>query len=308
MRKITFIVNPNSGTIKEKTGLIENLKNICKEETNGLFKVQTYFTEGPSHATKLAQQAVLEKVELCIAVGGDGTMHETALGLIGSETSLGIIPIGSGNGLARHIGLSMNPEIALSQLLKGISEWMDVGKIDGQYFFLAAGIGFEGTVTKLFSQQKNRGFLQYLLSASKAFWGFNPLNIMLNGNETRIFTLTFANGSQYGNNAMIAPGASIFDGLLNVTRILPFPFYKSLELVYRLLHKKLRANRYCKMSVHTKLEINLQNETAGHVDGEPIVLHKNFTVEIVSEKLKVRLPRVDLTENPSIISGKLDFL
>jgi len=290
-QKIVFIINPNSGTLKEKTSLVKMLESKCKRETLGQYAIETWFTQSPGHATELAHKAVNEKVELCIAVGGDGTMHETALGLTGSETSLGIIPIGSGNGLARHIGLSMNPEKALSQLLKGKSELMDVGKINDRYFFLAAGIGFEGTVSQIFSQQKTRGFLQYVLSAFKAFWKFKPLKISLNGNTTNIFTLTFANGSQYGNNALIAPGASIFDGLLNVTQIKPFPFYKGGELIYRLLNQKLCTNRYCKMSLQTKLEIVLQTETAGHIDGEPIVLQKNFTVEIVPEKLKIRVPQ-----------------
>jgi len=291
-RKIVFIVNPNSGTLKEKSSLVQMLESTCKRETLGQYEIETWFTKGPGHATELAHKAINEKVELCIAVGGDGTMHETAIGLIGSETSLGIVPIGSGNGLARHIGLSMNAEIALIQLLKGDFEFMDVGKINNSYFFLAAGIGFEGTVAQIFSQQKTRGFLQYLLSASKAYGKFKPLEISIDGGKTSIFTLTFANGSQYGNNAFIAPGASIFDGLLNVTQIFPFPFHKGIVLSYRLLNKKLEENRFCKMSVYKSLEINLQTETAGHVDGEPIVLPRNFTVEIEAEKLKIRMPGV----------------
>ena len=290
MNKIAFIVNPNSGTIKEKSGLIESLEEICKKETKGLFVIQTYFTEGPGHATKLAQQAVLEEVDLCIAIGGDGTMNETAIGLIGSETSLGIIPIGSGNGLARHIGISLKPEIAIKQLLHGKSEWMDVGKIADRFFFLAAGIGFEGTVSKVFSEQKKRGFSQYLKSASKAFWFYKPLEINLNKAKTKIFTLTFANGSQYGNNAFIAPGASIFDRLLNVTQIFPFPIFKGVELIYRLLNQKLKPNRYCKMEAMKQVDVELETETPGHVDGEPIVLPKSFQVEVIPEKLKIRIP------------------
>ena len=290
MKKIAFIVNPNSGTIKKKSGLIERLEEVCKKETRGLFEVQTYFTEGPGHATSLAQHAVLEKVDLCIAIGGDGTMNETAIGLLGSETSLGIIPIGSGNGLARHLGISLEPEIAIKQLIQGKSTWMDVGKIAEHYFFLAAGIGFEGTVSKLFSQQKKRGFSQYLKSAAKAFWFYKPLEISINNRKTKIFTLTFANGSQYGNNAFIAPGASIFDRLLNVTQISPFPFLRSGELIYRLLNQKLKPNRFCKMEAMAKVEIKLDSETPGHVDGEPIVLPENFTVQIISDKLKIRIP------------------
>jgi len=293
-KKIILIVNPKAGTLISKTDLISKLEEEARLEGKGEYAVETWQTQYRGHATELAKKAALEEIELCIAVGGDGTMNETACGLVGSETCLGIIPLGSGNGLARHIKLSMEPEVAMKQLILGKTKAMDVGQIDGKYFFLSAGIGFEGTVAKHFSQQKTRGFTQYLKSAAKALLHYKPIRVALKtsakNTDELIFTLNFSNGSQYGNNAIIAPGASLYDGLLDITRIAPFPFWKGPELAFRLLTNALEDGKYVVRSVENSFEVNLEKETEGHRDGESIILPKSFTVSILAEKLKIREP------------------
>jgi len=293
-KKIILILNPKAGTITSKTDLIFKLEEVIRVEANGEYEVETWQTQYPCHATELAKKAVLEEVELCISVGGDGTMNETACGLVGSETCLGIIPLGSGNGLARHIGLSMKPEMAMKQLIHGETKVMDVGQINEKYFFLAAGIGFEGTVAKHFGEQKSRGFIQYLKSATQALLHYKPIRVVIKtsvkSTDGLVFTLTFSNGSQYGNNAIIAPGASIYDGLLDVTRIAPFPFWKGPELAFRLLTNALESGKYVTRSAENSLEVKLEKETEGHLDGEPVLFPKSFTVNIAAEKLKIREP------------------
>ncbi|HRH34519.1 MAG TPA: acylglycerol kinase family protein, partial [Catalimonadaceae bacterium] len=143
---VLAIVNPKAGTIRDKSVLLEDIVLIFDSQTFGFDRLEVVESEGPGHATELARKAAMEGFGLCLAFGGDGTMNEVAKGLLHSETALGIIPLGSGNGLARHLKISMKPKEAFKQMLTGKTLQMDHGLANRNPFFLAAGLGFEGVV------------------------------------------------------------------------------------------------------------------------------------------------------------------
>lgn len=293
--KIVAIVNPKAGTLQSKAGLLSDLEKHFRQINSNYTDFQVLNTEGPGHATELANRAADQEIELCIAIGGDGTVSETARGLIGTETTLGIIPIGSGNGLARHIGISLKPLNALKQLLFGHANKMDAPKVNGRYFFLATGMGFEGMVAHAFAKQKQRGFFQYLASSTASWRAYEPIVLDWEMDGIRVnepvFTWSAANGSQYGNNAQIAPGASIYDGLFNLAWLSPFPLWRGPELFARLMQGSLKPSQiYHQKAMHT-LTVRLEGRQLAHIDGEPTEFEDEVKLEIEPHVLKVIQPK-----------------
>jgi YegS/Rv2252/BmrU family lipid kinase len=291
--RIVIIRNPVSGTGAKLEDLLPGFASVLKSHSMRA-DLECWYTEAPDHATELARKAAREGVDLCIAAGGDGTMHEVALGLMGTQTVLGLLPLGSGNGLARHIGLSMEPRMAFEQLVTGESHWMDAGEIDGKPFFLAAGFGFEGVVAHRFAKSASRGFSQYIRSSVEAYFTYRPLKLGVaypgRNWEGEVFTSTIANGAQYGNNAWIAPNASLTDGMLDWTRILPFPFWKGPGLFCRLLNRKLSTDRYFQSEQTAGFQIEFPGRVEGHLDGEPVYFDNKVKVECLKAALQIRIP------------------
>lgn len=291
--RIVIIRNPVSGIGANLEDLLPGFESVLKRHSMRTY-LECWYTEAPDHATELARKAALEGVDLCIAAGGDGTMHEVALGLMGTKTILGLLPLGSGNGLARHIGLSLEPLKAFEQLLTGESHWMDAGEIDGKPFFLAAGFGFEGVVAHQFAKAGKRGFSQYIRSSVGAYFTYRPLRLKVaySGRswEGKVFTSTIANGAQYGNNAWIAPKASLTDGMLDWIRILPFPFWKGPGLFYRLLNRKLSAGRFYQSDQAVGFQLEFKGRVEGHLDGEPVYFENLIRVDCLKAALQIRIP------------------
>lgn len=291
--KIALVINPKAGTIRSKDALIQAFGQKASELLPH-DEFQIFPSQQAGHATILAKQCAENGFDLCIAAGGDGTMNEVACGLTGSLTALGIVPLGSGNGLARHLKISLDPITAFSQMLLGKSLQMDVGLVNGRKFFLAAGIGFEGVVSHRFAGKTTRGFLQYILSSAETFFQYKPIKVMglADGNEflSIVFTLTMANGSEYGNGAIISPGSRIDDGLLQLIRIKPFPVWNSIGIFFRLMSGKLDGCRYFESIGFKKLRIDSEVSLKGHVDGEPVEFGYFIETEIIPAGIWVRHP------------------
>lgn len=291
---IRAILNPKAGTYRKKDSLPDLLKTVFNEMKSPYERFEIVKSTGPGHATDLAKQAAYQGVGLCIAIGGDGTMNETATGLLHSETTLGIIPIGSGNGMARHLGLSMEPEIAFRQLLTGNSVLMDSGIANQKPYFLSAGIGFEGMVSHAFATQKSRGLQQYILSSVRAFQKYKPVDIEWETNIGfglgKIFTMTIANGAQYGNNAFIAPGASIRDGLLELVVVRPFPFFLGPGFIWKLMRHSLKNSNHYQVSRIKSIRIQSHEQLLGHLDGEPIDFEYLLEISIKPKSLRIQVP------------------
>ncbi len=195
-------------------------------------------TERARHACELAQRALDEGCELVVAVGGDGTMNETATALINTPATLGLIPCGSGDGLGRHLRIHGSVTRALGILQQGRPRIIDTGLADGHPFFTVAGLGFEAEIALRFNRLQRRGFTRYLLTSMQAIRRWEPPEFVVSHagrRETiRAFTLAVANCEQYGNDARVAVGARVDDGLLDLCAVPPVTPWNALPLVFRL--------------------------------------------------------------------------
>ena len=287
MNKIAFIINPASGT-KEKS----KVKQIIEKELDmQKFEPIFCFTERCGHATELAKNFVESGVKFIVAVGGDGTINETAKALIHTESALGIVPVGSGNGFALHIGISRNVKKAVQKLNNAQVVCVDYGLKNEQPFFCTCGAGFDAHISMEFAKSKSRGFISYIKKTISGYFSYKPENYTLKNNDINLninaFLITFANASQWGNNAYIAPNASITDGLLDIAIMSKFPLAAAPNLALQLFTKKLHKNLY--INILQAQEITLFRENAGafHFDGEPCKEGKEINIKIVERGLKI---------------------
>jgi len=242
-RKVLFIINPVSGGKKK-----DKVPELVQQNLDvSLFEPTIVFTNNAMHASELALEAV-GQYDYVVAVGGDGTVNEIASSIVGTDTALGIIPFGSGNGLARFLGIPMDTREAIKTLNKEKVELIDSGKLNGQYFFNMAGMGFDAHISEVFSHEKRRGFVTYIKSTFREINNYKPqtYHIEIDGKlyEREAFMLSFANSSQYGNNAHISPHASVQDGLIDVCIIKQFPIWRLIEMGIRMLRKTADKTGY----------------------------------------------------------------
>ena len=286
-KKIAFIINPFSGT-----GRKEDLSGMIKRGLDQSFdKPEIVFTKSRGHATELAKEFVEKGFQIVVAVGGDGTVNEVARSLIHTDTSLGIIPIGSGNGLARHLGIPMSIRKAIQQLNLSEPILMDYGLVNERPFFCTCGTGFDAYVSTEFAKGKRRGIMSYIEKIITGYFSYKSQNYHLQGEgidlNVKAFVLTFANASQWGNNAYIAPQASVQDGQIDISIMSNFPVIAIPTLALNLFAKNIDKDLF--MTTLRSKSIMLQREESGpfHYDGEPYEEGTEIHVKTVSDGLKV---------------------
>jgi len=286
MRKILFIVNPVAGT---KKGDIK--KNIIKVFGQTTIHFDICFSEYVGHAYKLASDAILSGYNSIIAVGGDGTVNEVSRALVNSDCNFGIIPTGSGNGLARALKIPTNNDRALQLIIKNETHLIDTCTFNDRHFINVAGLGFDAHIAKLFSLSKKRGFFSYIKLVLNELVKINEEEICINvDNEvvkSKIIQIVFANSTQFGNNAHIAPEAKLNDQLIDVVLLNKFPIYKSLLLAFRLFKGTIHKSKYVKTYQANKVTISQSVGFNAHIDGEPIEISKPITIKIIPLSLKV---------------------
>jgi YegS/Rv2252/BmrU family lipid kinase len=261
---IYFIYNPNAGSKSPKQrGKIITLLNSVH---NSMLLV----TSKPLEAIALAQTAINNKAEKIIAVGGDGTINEVATTLIGSNIPLGIIPIGSGNGLARHLNIPLTPVQALQKALQNNNSLIDVGFINERPFFCTAGIGFDAEVAHQFAKQNKRGLINYIKATIITLFRYKPISTNTEGINQQLFSLTIANANQFGNNAFISPLSNIQDGNIEIVKILPLNYWNALLVGIKLFLKKIRNSKNIQVQTITNAIIEYQKGMPMHLDGEAI--------------------------------------
>jgi len=284
--KALFIINPISGG-KKKDGVPELIEKYLDTT---VFKPTIIFTDGVSHARQIAKEAV-GSFELIVAVGGDGTVNEIGSALAGTDTTLGIIPYGSGNGLSRFLGISMDAEKAIKNLSIGNVEVIDSAKLNGLPFFNMAGMGFDAHISEVFSHGKKRGFFTYIKSSMQEIAKYKSqiyhLEIDGKAYERKAFMVSFANSSQYGNNAHISPNASVQDGLLDVCVIQKFPLWRFPEMGIRMLTKTSDKTKYVEIIRGKHIKIKREGPGPIHLDGEPQMMDADIDVEVIPNSLKV---------------------
>ncbi|MGB4414942.1 MAG: YegS/Rv2252/BmrU family lipid kinase [Paludibacter sp.] len=286
-KKIVFIINPKSGTAKK-----EMIPNIIWDEIDaGKFETEIIFTDYKGHGTELARSYIDDGFDYIVAVGGDGTVNEVACEVIRSQASLGIIPIGSGNGLARHLGIPMSIHKAIGQLNHSETILIDYGVVNNQPFFCTCGTGFDAYVSTEFAKGKTRGVMAYIEKIITGYFSYKSQNYHLVGEgidlKTKAFVMTFANASQWGNNAYIAPQASVQDGKMDISIMSQFPIIALPTLALQLFTKTI-DNDLLMTTLRTD-EIILYREEPGsfHYDGEPYEEGTEIHIKIVADGLRV---------------------
>lgn len=287
---IIFIVNPISGTNNKQNILDYINQNIDTDKFN--FKIIK--TEYAGHAYDIAKKAVEENVDYVIAIGGDGTVNEIGSALVHSETALGIIPCGSGNGLARHLHIPMNYQKALDVINKTNVRKIDYGKIAGHPFFCTCGVGFDAFVSLKFANSKRRGLVSYLENTLVESLHYKPETYEIENSEGTIkykaFLIACGNAAQYGNNAYIAPQASLSDGMMDITILEPFTVLDAPALSIQLFTRTIDMNSKIKTMKDKKITIKRASEGVFHFDGDPMMGPKDLVVEIIPSALKVISP------------------
>ena len=285
-RKALFIINPISGG-KKKDGVPELIEEHLDAK---LFKAVIVFSDGVSHARQIAKEAV-GKFDVVVAVGGDGTVNEVASAIVGSDTALGIVPFGSGNGLARFLKIPMDTQKAIETLGTGNTIAIDSGRLNGRPFFNMAGMGFDAHISEVFSHTKKRGFITYIKSSIKEVINYKPqtyhLDIDGKTYDREAFMLSFANSSQYGNDAHISPHASVQDGLLDVCVIKPFPLWRFFEMGIRMMRKTTDKTKYVEIIKGQRIIVKRDNPGPLHLDGEPQMAGTDAEIVLIPHSLKV---------------------
>lgn len=236
MRKILIIINRKAGTDREKR-LEDVVREILPEPA---FSVQITHLAYLGHGTHLAQEAVQQGVDTVVAVGGDGSINEIAQGLTGTSTALAVIPLGSGNGLARALKIPLDVRKALQLIANNKRDAIDVGYANEHMFLSNAGVGFDALIADKFRHTQKRGLWGYAKLVIKSFREYkgHSYSIDIDGNklDRPAFLLSVANGNQMGYEFKLAPDASLFDGMLDVCVVRPVSFLGLLPLsIYSLL-------------------------------------------------------------------------
>jgi YegS/Rv2252/BmrU family lipid kinase len=209
-----FIVNPNAGS-KNKAKYTKLIQLIKSNDAHSIWE-----TTEPLEAVDFAKKALEQGATRIIAVGGDGTINEVASVLVGKSIPLGIIPVGSGNGLARHLNIPLNYKKAFQKALVGATIKIDVGHINNRPFFCTAGVGFDAAVAHRFANSKGRGLVNYIKATIITLFKYKPILVSINNAHVEnIFSLSIANANQFGNNAFISPFSNIQDGQLELVKI-----------------------------------------------------------------------------------------
>jgi len=285
-KSIIFIVNPISGT-KTKDALPALAEQYIDAN---IYDYEIVKTEYAGHAAEIATQCAREQKDICVAVGGDGTVNEVARSLTQSQTALGIIPCGSGNGLARHLCLPMDMKQALEVINSGKTDAFDYGVINDQPFFCTCGMGFDAYVSQKFADSGKRGLATYVENVLKGGLTYKPDTYLITDEtgerEYKAFLVACANASQYGNNAYIAPEASMQDGLLDVIIIEPFNILEAATVGFDLFAKTLKNNAHIRTFQSRSIHIHRDQPGAVHFDGDPINMGTDINVRIVPRGLK----------------------
>lgn len=289
--KARFIFNPHSGSNRRNPYLFERARAFIAE--NG-WDATVVATERPRHATELARRAVADGCSLVVAIGGDGTMNEVASALVDTPVCFGLIPCGSGNGLGRHLGIHRAGHGAFRTLRDGRPLAIDTGMVNADPFFCVAGTGFEAVIASRFATLTSRGFAGYLRTGLQTWWSHRPERYTIHHaagrDEVEAFTLAVSNSSQYGNNAFIAPGASVQDGRVNLTAIPDVGLPRAVPLLWRLFNGSL--DRAGSVRRWEGAHFVIERARAGwiHTDGEPRAEVARLEIRVRPRSLRIMVP------------------
>lgn len=291
-KKILFIVNPLAGVGHKETFPLQVDKVIDKQ----LFDSEIVYTEKPDHATQLSREALLNQVDIVVAVGGDGTINEVARSLIGTGTILGLVPAGSGNGLARHLGIPLHAGRALRVINAAKTMKIDTGIINKRPFVSIAGIGFDALVAKKFAEDPHRGFITYFRIVASLFQHYKPkkYKISIEGEKPltkRALFVSLANSNQFGYNTTIAPNAKLNDGLIDVCIVEKPAIFELPLIVNLLLLKMIHLSKHVHIYKAAKVQVKQKKKRCINLDGEAVNLDsRTMDISVNPQSLNIIIP------------------
>jgi len=289
-KKILFIINPISGVGRQRTVV----KAIRRNLDLSLFEYNISYTKYPHHAIEIAKEAVSNGFHIVVAVGGDGSANEVAQGIIKSNTVMGIIPVGSGNGLARHLKIPFNIAKAIDVINKLKTEKIDTARINGKLFISIAGIGFDALIAEKFALGKRRGFWSYFKKTILEYFKYSPLEYTINIDQKQIkrdaLLISFANSSQFGYNASISPTASISDGCVDLCIVNKMSAFRAAILAHKLFLKNIDSSKYIEVFKVTEAFISCKEPASSHIDGDPGERLTEIHINIQPKTLSIIVP------------------
>ena len=307
-KHIVFVINPISGT-QSKDQILKWLDEKLDKE---VYLPEIVYTEYAGHATEIAAERAKRGAFAVVAIGGDGTINEIARALVHTDTALGIIPCGSGNGLARHLQIPMESKRAIDILNEGVMDTIDYGMINDLPFFCTCGVGFDAFVSLKFAQSGKRGPLTYLEKTLTESLKYKPetYELEMDGISSRYkaFVIACGNASQYGNNAYITPQATLTDGLLDVTILEPFTVLEVPALSFQLLNRTIAQNSRVKTFRCKSLHIHRGKPGVAHFDGDPVMMGSDIAVKIMQKGLRVIVPSVVEKNSFNVFRRAQDYI
>ncbi len=291
-RKIVFIINPIAG-VRSKKRFEKKIDSFFSGKN---FEVIKHYTSYPSHAVDIAASYAKTGPTFIVAVGGDGTINEIARSLIDSGSTLGVIPLGSGNGFARHFNIPFLLDKALDTLLNGNEITVDVGYLNGKPFFCTAGIGFDAETGYHYSHYNHRGLISYALSFANVFSWYKAREYYLEIDgrpyDFSAFFITIANISQFGYNFYVAPQASTLDGFFDVVVVKKFPKWMASFIAVRSFFGTIQNSKFVwHKQAHNVKIFTQETEKIIHIDGEASIMEGVLEYQIQKACLKVVVNR-----------------
>ena len=288
------IINPAAGLsiLPQDTGRLAECarRAFARASLSG----EIVFTERAGHARELAADFVRRGFSPIIAWGGDGTVNEVASALAFRDAVMGIVPSGSGNGLARELGISLRPEHAVATAAHGVDRTIDVGELGGRFFVNLAGVGLDVAVANLFNRLAGRGLLRYVQATLSTVFSYDAETYTITaGGETiehRALIVELANGRQYGNGALIAPHAKLDDGLLDLVVVGPLNLLSLLWSLRRLFNGTIDQAPAVRMRTASSITISAEQPIRFHVDGEVVQGTQSLTATVHPGALRIRVP------------------
>lgn len=301
-KRIVFIVNPKAGTNVQKH--IQD--SVDKQLDHRRFTYGIWYTEKAGHATELVQKAIDEAYDIVVAVGGDGSINEIGAALMGTETVLGIVPAGSGNGLAMHLGYGRDIEMAVRKLNMATEETIDCGMLNGRAFINIAGLGFDGLVSIRMKGSNWRGFFPYFLKSIEAGLEYTPRVCTIELDDRTItekcFAISIANGPMYGYNFKIAPDALLDDGLFDVVILKDAPKWQYFAALPAMLNGKIYDADFIQHFRSSRVKITSDGEHYVHLDGEGMKMDGELNFEIKPKALKILVPKPEPPSTTSFLN------
>lgn len=293
--KIIFVLNPISGFLGFRRRKIERIikRYIYKNEIDG----EIWHSKYAGHTTELVRQAAEQQVKTVVVAGGDGSINEAARALVHSDTALGIIPAGSGNGLAHYLKIPFNIVKAIDVIVEGNTKQADVLKVNDNYAFSLAGLGLDAMIASRYKTLKQRGFLAYLHCAVMEYFNYTPEKVIIKTDtmeldETCVF-MVFANSDQFGYNFRIAPQADLFDGYIDVVVVKKFPFIAAPLSSIKIWSGQANKILYFSSFKTKKAVITRENSGMVNLDGDPYETDKTVTVEVMEKALNLIVPSIE---------------